>query len=59
VAFFILSDQAWTALDKVDAHLPGPVVKLFISFGGCADIHVVNGDIHIWVHLFEQNRILD
>ena len=32
VRFFILCDQAWTSLDEVNAHLPGPVVELFVSF---------------------------
>ena len=40
-------------------HFSCTVIELFVAFGRCTDIHVIDGDIHIGVVLLEQNRILD
>ncbi len=55
----VFGDQAWPALAEMDPHFTGTVIEFLIAFGRCADIDVVNSNIHFRVHLLEQYSILN
>jgi len=55
----VFGDLGRTPLDEADAGFASPVVKLFVTLGGGADIDIVDRNFGPGMHLLDEERVLD
>ncbi len=55
----VFADFGGTALHEVNAGLPRAFVEFLVGLARCADVDAEDGDVHLRVEPFEQQRVFD